>query len=358
MEIVNTKENKQKPPIQMVVYGEGGVGKTTFAAKAPNAVIADCERGTKYLGQRGMDVDVANIESWFDFAKLTNRQEDGDGNNYRMIDPYDTVVIDPIGELMEKLQKYMVNNKGSKLVQQEDGSPTMAGWGWLKRTMRDSLKVLRDTGKNVVIVAHVEEKEDGRDIVKRPKMQTKMSEELVNMVDIVGYMTMIPNPNSPDGENIRVIKCHPKSNRYIAKDRTGRLNEANPPEWHYTNEKGEDVGILDLVHSGDWSGADTDDDEDTEIPETPDGTETEPVDDEDDEQDSDDVITLEELGLSRQAIEALNNVGFETVPDIEERPDYDFEALDGVGPKTMESINEIIGDDTKDEVSEKLKQHN
>ncbi len=30
----------------MVVYGEGGVGKITFAATAPRPIIADCENGS------------------------------------------------------------------------------------------------------------------------------------------------------------------------------------------------------------------------------------------------------------------------------------------------------------------------
>ncbi len=47
-----------------------------------------------------------------------------------LTDNYDTVIIDPIGELMEKLIAYMRNRADSKLVQR-DGNPTMAGWGWL-----------------------------------------------------------------------------------------------------------------------------------------------------------------------------------------------------------------------------------
>ncbi len=86
------------------------------------------------------------------------------------------VITDPIGELMEKLIAYMRNRADSKFVQR-DGNPTMAGWGWLKSTMRTFLKTMCDSGKHIVIVAHVQEKDDDG-LIKRPMVATRLSEEL------------------------------------------------------------------------------------------------------------------------------------------------------------------------------------
>jgi len=99
------------------------VGKTTFASTAPKPILADCENGAKYFGLRGISMDVAQIEKWADFKEFIQFIKDKD---------YQTIVVDPIGELMEKLKRFMVASGDSKLVQ-KDGSPTMAGWGWLKR---------------------------------------------------------------------------------------------------------------------------------------------------------------------------------------------------------------------------------
>lgn len=63
MKVFNSLDPAEKPSILMVVYGEGGVGKTTFAATAPRPIIADCENGSKYFGLRGIESDVALIES-------------------------------------------------------------------------------------------------------------------------------------------------------------------------------------------------------------------------------------------------------------------------------------------------------
>jgi phage nucleotide-binding protein len=217
MKVYNTQDSQVKPSIVMLVYGEGGVGKTTFTATAPRPILADCENGAKYFGLRGIKMDVAQIQGWSDMREFLELAKS---------DQYDTVIIDPIGELMEKLRRSMVAQGDAKLVQ-KDGSPTMGGWGWLKKTLKDYIKVLRDTGKNVILVAHVEEKTDEDRLVKRPKIETKISDDLIAMVDIVGYFTIIVR----DGEEKRVIIVDPSNDKYVAKDRTGQLGKYIPPNF-------------------------------------------------------------------------------------------------------------------------------
>jgi phage nucleotide-binding protein len=219
MKIYSTGDSQIKPSLVMLVYGEGGVGKTTFASTAPKPLLLDFENGAKYFGLRGIKTDVAQISSW------------GDVRDPELIgviksDKYDTVVIDPIGEAMEKLKQYMITLADGKLVQ-KDGSPTMAGWGWLKKTMRDYVKFLRDSGKHVLFVAHINESKDEERLIKRPKIETKISAEIVNMVDVVGYMTVF----SQNGEEKRVIIVDPSSDKYTAKDRTGQLGKIIEPDF-------------------------------------------------------------------------------------------------------------------------------
>jgi phage nucleotide-binding protein len=217
MRVYNTGESQVKPSVVMLVYGEGGVGKTTFASTAPKPILGDCENGAKYFGLRGIKVDVAQIEKWSDMKDFLDLVRTAD---------YQTIVLDPVGELMDKLKRYMIAMNDSKLVQ-KDGSPTMAGWGWLKKTLRDYIKILRDTGKNVLLIAHLDEQKDEDRIVKRPKVETKLSDELVNMVDIVAYMTVVKH----EGEDRRILVVDPGSDKYTAKDRTGQLGKVIEPDF-------------------------------------------------------------------------------------------------------------------------------
>lgn len=222
LQIQKTVNSQEKMPVTFLIYGAGGVGKTTFAATAPKPLIVDCEGGTKYLGSRGIEADVVNIKSWSEMKEVIELMKD-----------YETIVIDPIGELMEKLKRHMIGLRDKKLVQ-SDGSPTAAGWGWLKDNLRSYLKVLRDSGKHVLIVAHVEEKEDGDRIIKRPLLQTKLSEEIVNMLDAAGYMTRVSGGQDDNGnqqEAKRVILFDADSDKYVAKDRSDQLGNVVEPDF-------------------------------------------------------------------------------------------------------------------------------
>lgn len=218
MKIVKSTDPQAKPSIVMIVYGNGGVGKTTFASTAPKPLLVDCENGSKYFGLRGIEMDVAKVATWSDMEGLFDIAKSGE---------YETIIIDPIGELMEKLKRFMIA-KGDKKLVMSDGSPTIAGWGWLKDTMRSTIKILRDSNINLLIVAHVEEKQDEQTLVKRPLLMTKLSDEVINMVDIVGYMTVV---NDPDAGEKRIIIVDPASDKYIAKDRTGQLGKVIPPNF-------------------------------------------------------------------------------------------------------------------------------
>lgn len=221
MKIHNTSDSSVKPSVLMLVYGQGGVGKTTFASTSPKPIIADCENGSKYFGLRGIKVDVATIDTWTDiqeFYKFVKESE------------HETIIVDPIGELMEKLKIHLVNSKEKKWVQY-DGSLTMAGWGEMKERMRNFVKTIKTLNKHMILVAHVEEKEDEGKMIKRPKIMTKMSEELVALVDVVGYMEMVKQV-SENGEvgDKRIIRVQP-SEKYESKDRTGQLGAIIEPDF-------------------------------------------------------------------------------------------------------------------------------
>lgn len=216
MKITKTSDPQVKPSIIMIVYGNGGVGKTTFASTAPKPLLVDCENGAKYFGLRGIKMDVAKITDANDILGIGEVARSGE---------YKTIILDPIGELMEKMKISMILKADKRYV--AGGAPTMAGWGWLKDQMRNLIKVLRDSGCNVLFVAHVSEVDDEGRVLKRPMLMTKLSDEIINMVDVVGYMEVV----KVDDEEKRIIRVDSASDKYIAKDRTGQLGKIIPPNF-------------------------------------------------------------------------------------------------------------------------------
>jgi len=224
MQIKNTSEYPKVANLVMMVYGMGGVGKTTFAASFPKPLLLDFENGAKYFGDRGINIDVAVFKTWL---TAEDKKELA-----KVLENYETIVIDPIGEAMNKLIDDTVTITGSKY-RQNGGDLTMAGWGEVKKQMRNFIKWLRDSGLNVVLVAHVDEKADDEQLVKRPLIATKLSDEIVTMMDVVGYMRTVEK----DGEVTRLIQVDGTDSKVISKDRTGKLGKYLKPEFTYIQEQ-------------------------------------------------------------------------------------------------------------------------
>lgn len=209
MKIENTAQIEAGSNLVMIVYGKGGCGKTTFAASAPNPLILDFENGVKYLGSRGISCDVVRFSAW-----LTNEEKK---ELSQILLKYDTIIVDPLGEAMEKLLISPGLN-GNKF-RQADGSLTMAGWGEAKKQMRNFVKFLRDSGKNVILVSHVAEKKDGDNLIYRIQIPTKLADEIPTMVDVISYMGI----KNVEGEAVRMLYTPAQGGPFDSKDRTGRV---------------------------------------------------------------------------------------------------------------------------------------
>ena len=194
-----------------MIYGEPGTGKTTASATAPNAIMADAEKGSHFLGSQGLDIDIASITSWSEMSEFYKEAQD-----------YDTVVLDPVGELMDKIIQQCID-EGLK---SKSGTLTLQGWGVAKMKMKKMLTSFRDLDANLIIVAHSEETKTDKGLVKRPKIQSKLVDDMEAMMDVIGYLQVIETEEKQE----RRLYVQP-TEEYHAKDRTGCLPEYIKPTW-------------------------------------------------------------------------------------------------------------------------------
>lgn len=229
MEIEKSLQIEPQDNIVMIVYGKAGVGKTTFAASAPNALVIDFENGSKFLGQRGISVDVVRMKEWFTESEKKEL--------WAELKNYDSIIIDPLGEAMDKLIHHYIHKVGGPMKQSTRDALSMAGWGEVKKEMRNFIKALRDTGKNIIIVAHDAEDKDNEEIIHRIQVATKLSDEIPNMVDIISYMAV-----SKTEKGARYMLYTPRqAERFDSKDRTGRVPDVV--------DVGEKTGFQDFIDS-------------------------------------------------------------------------------------------------------------
>jgi len=210
-----TSDIKSKPAVNICIYGEAKVGKSTFCSSAKDVLVCDAEAGYRYMFSRDIDIPIASIENWDDMGQFYLEAKKP---------KYKTIVIDPVDELLDKLMnKARLNpiyiQKGDK------NAFTMKGWGFIKGKMKEMLKTFRDLEKNVIFVAHIKNESDEGSIRKIPKISANLVGDLMAMMDAIGYMSIVNR-----GEESKRVICFKPSPGFEAGDRTGTLPEYFNPD--------------------------------------------------------------------------------------------------------------------------------
>ena len=228
MTITNTLDAPGMDHLLIFVYGLPGTGKSTFATTFPKPLLIDFEDTAKCFGMRGIGVDRILMDDWF--AKNDKKQLK------EFIKDYETIIFDPLGEAMELLIKSnhilgdpkQAEEKATRY-RRRDGSPTPAGWGEVKKEMRNLMLFIKTSKKNLVMVLHAQEQEDeqGHPLL-RPKIQSKVKDDLMAMADIVAFLENV----KVGKKTKRLLRVDPAGGPYFAKDRTDLLPESVEANYH------------------------------------------------------------------------------------------------------------------------------
>lgn len=212
--------------VNLLGYGEPGVGKTTFLGTALDhpktrpALIFDIEGGMTTLRSR-KDLDVVPLRS---IEELTDKYN----KLWRSIDAktgkmyYQTVCIDSGTELadldMRGVMEIAYNANPDKV---NKDVPSPREWGIVRSHMRKITRAFKDLPCNFIMTATLGEKTpEGQPTYYFPGFGGKLQREVPGFMDIVGMMTTDVDPVS--GVVSRQIQVQ-GTKRVVAKDRTSAL---------------------------------------------------------------------------------------------------------------------------------------
>ncbi|MGI9159770.1 MAG: ATP-binding protein [Saprospiraceae bacterium] len=182
------QKHTPKPP-RIIVYGDAGLGKTTFAVSAPNPVVIQTEDGLGNLPATA-----------FPLARSFEDVMDALGSLYMEEHDFQTLVVDSLDWLEPLIwQRVCMDNKLESIEKMNFGKGYVeAVYHW--RSFFDGITALRDAkGMNVIMTAHNEIKrvEDptlpayDRHDLKLHKRASAIAEEFADVILFAAMQTNI-----------------------------------------------------------------------------------------------------------------------------------------------------------------------
>lgn len=205
------------PWVNLFVYGDGGVGKTVFAASSPGTLVLDCDKSSRSLLNHPAlrSTPVLKVHALKDVSKVFGLLL----SKHPSFEWVQTVVLDNVTELQKITLKELLVTKGAATGASQ-AAPTQPDYQQNTDVLRTVMTSFRDLPRNVVVTAHVERDKDGVDghVFLRPALTPKLAETVEGIFDVLGLMWV----EQTDGKLIHKMQVVP-SRLVKAKTRIGGL---------------------------------------------------------------------------------------------------------------------------------------
>lgn len=179
--IIQPNELDSNAPISCMIYGQPGCGKTSLAISSERPLLIDLDRGLHRVAAKNQcpSVQVTNYQQVLDILSSDD------------INDFQTIVIDTFGKLIDCMGIYICEQNPK--LRQADGALTTKAWGAIKVRAHELVQQIFAKNKNVIFVAHEKEEKDGDDRILRPDVSGSSGKDLIQDLDLMGYMQMVGN---------------------------------------------------------------------------------------------------------------------------------------------------------------------
>lgn len=157
------------------IYSQPGLGKTSLAFTARKPLLLDFDKGAHRAVDRK---DTVQVSDWRDVADIKTAD----------VAAYDTIIVDTVGKALDVLAQDIIRGN-SRL--SHGGALSQQGWGQLGVRFSAFLKMLRGFGKDVVLIAHMDEQKDGDSIKERLKISGGSKDLVLTDSDVIARISII-----------------------------------------------------------------------------------------------------------------------------------------------------------------------
>lgn len=174
LRIVRSSDPIEVTRLNLCIYAAPGLGKTSISFTADKPLLLDFDRGAHRAANRK---DIVQVNAWDDVAGITA----GD------LADFNTVIVDTAGRALDVLSADIIR-RNSKMGR--GGALTLQGFGQLKAEFVSWLKLLNTFGKDVILIAHMDEQRNGDEIIERLDVQGGSKGEIYKAADAMGRLSI------------------------------------------------------------------------------------------------------------------------------------------------------------------------
>jgi hypothetical protein len=174
--------------VNLMVYGESGVGKTRFAGSADMieamspVLLVDAEGGSMTLKSCYPEVDVVRIHDTGEINSLYQDLAKGAGQ-------YKTVILDSLTEIQKMSMDDIMRKAVAANSEVDRDVPQIRHWGINKEQTRRIVRAYRDLPMHTIFICLPREVKDRRNLtVTKPGLGGTLAGEIAGFLDIVLYM--------------------------------------------------------------------------------------------------------------------------------------------------------------------------
>lgn len=213
------KAQERPPYMNILLYGDPGVGKTRLAGTADSVpemrkvLFVDLEGGTLTLTHSNPNVDIVRVTTWKEMQAVYDELYAGNHD-------YSTVVLDSLTEI-QKFNMYQIMVDLIDFNDDRDPDvPGMREWGKNLEQMRKFVRGFRDLPMHTIFTALMKNDKDKKTGLsqRKPSLSGKLADEVAGFLDIVCYMYI----KEVDGDQKHLLLTG-ATDEIVAKDRTGKL---------------------------------------------------------------------------------------------------------------------------------------
>ena len=201
--------------VNMLLYGDSGVGKTVFAGSGrdsgKNDLIIDIEGGTLSAARSKSKANVLPAYDYDSFLDIVEAIEEDP-------DRFEWVIVDSLTKLQDIIWNKIMSEAVAKNPSRSPYKRELQEWGEAQSRLKDLVERLKNSDANVLFIALADSEldEDGNTVRvpavhgSKGKVQAWVSAQM----DVVAYIRVLSN----DGGSFRAIHFN-KTPEFYAKDR-------------------------------------------------------------------------------------------------------------------------------------------